>query len=124
MVLTQTHPAATYVCKTGNITLRCQYDGVADVFGVVWRIGFQAATDPSNIPGHTAFPLTSTYQAVVVDTYTSLAPRYTCQPTFSNGSRLLESNQYNPENECEFYQTSSDFRCGHLPTCLASNMLP
>ena len=27
VVLTQTHPAAPYVCRTGNITLRCQYDG-------------------------------------------------------------------------------------------------
>ena len=28
VVLTQTHPAAPYVCRTGNITLRCQYGGV------------------------------------------------------------------------------------------------
>ena len=27
VALTQTHPAAPYVCRTGNITLRCQYDG-------------------------------------------------------------------------------------------------
>ena len=31
VVLTQIHPAAPYVCRTGNITLRCQYDGVENV---------------------------------------------------------------------------------------------
>ena len=30
VVLTQTHPAAPYVCRTGNITLRCQYDDVEE----------------------------------------------------------------------------------------------
>ena len=34
VVLTQTHPAAPYVCRTGNITLRCQYDGVEGVLNV------------------------------------------------------------------------------------------
>ena len=33
VVLTQTNPAIPYVCRTGNITLRCQYDGVE---GVLW----------------------------------------------------------------------------------------
>ena len=31
VVLTQTHPVAPYLCRTGNITLRCQYDGVENV---------------------------------------------------------------------------------------------
>ena len=33
VVLTQTHPAAPYVCRTDNITLRCQYDGVGECVG-------------------------------------------------------------------------------------------
>ena len=41
VVLTQTHPAAPYVCRTGNITLRCQYDGVENVLVVLWVIGFK-----------------------------------------------------------------------------------
>ena len=36
--LTQTHPAAPYVCRTGNITLRCQYGGVGGVLNVVWNV--------------------------------------------------------------------------------------
>ena len=38
VVLTQTHPAAPYVCRTGNITLRCQYDGVEGVLNVLWNV--------------------------------------------------------------------------------------
>jgi len=87
VVLTQTHPAATYVCRTGNITLRCQYDGVENVLGVVWVIGLQRTNNPSAIPGHTALPHTTTYQEVVVDNYTNLAAGYGCEPTL-NGSRL------------------------------------
>ena len=30
VVLTQTHPAAPDVCRTCNITLRCQYGGMVD----------------------------------------------------------------------------------------------
>ena len=114
VVLTQTHPAAPYVCRTGNITLRCQYDGVENVLVVAWIIGFQTTSNPSTIPGHTALPRTTTYQEVVVDSYTNLATGYRCVPYFSNGS-LLQSNPYIPQNECEQYipipmcsQTRSD----------------
>ena len=107
VVLTQTHPAAPYVCRTGNITLRCQYDGVKNVLGVAWVIGVQTTSNPSIIPGHTALPRTTTCQEVVVDNYTNLAAGYRCVPTFSNGSRL-QSNTYIPQIECECYQTTSN----------------
>ena len=72
VVLTQTHPAAPYVCRTGNITLRCQYGGVENVLVVLWAIGNEAGTtNPSTIPGHTVLPRTTTYQEVVVEDYTS-----------------------------------------------------
>ena len=105
VVLTQTHPAAPYVCRTGNITLRCQYDGVENVLVVLWVIG-TATANPSTIPGHTLLPFTSTYEEVVVDSYTNLAAGYHCVPTLSNGSQLL-SNRYNPQYDCEYYQTKS-----------------
>ena len=86
VVLTQTHPAAPYVCRTGNITLRCQYGGVEGVLLVLWRIGDETTANPSTIPGHTALPHTITYQEVVVDSYTNLAAGYHCTPSLSNGS--------------------------------------
>ena len=118
--LTQTHPAAPYVCRTGNITLRCQYDGVEGVLVVLWHIGFQATTNASTIPGHTALPRTTTNQEVVVDSYTNLASGYRCEPTLSNGSQL-QSNPFIPQTECECHQTRSKFHCGHIPTWLARN---
>ena len=117
MVLTQTHPAAPYVCRTGNITLRCQYDGVENVLVVLWVIGGQTTTNPSTIPGHTALPRTTTYQEVVVDSYTNLAAGYHCAPTLSNGPQLL-SNPYNPQYECEFLQNLINFCCVHRSSCL------
>ena len=117
MVLTQTHPAAPYVCRTGNITLRCQYDVVENVVVVLWLIGGEATTNPSTIPGHTALPHTTIYQEVVVDSYTNLAAGYRCTPTLSNGTQLL-SNLYNPQYECEFLQNLIDFCCAHRSSCL------
>ena len=100
VVLTQIHPAAPYVCRTGNITLRCQYDGVGELMTVVWFVGSHITTNPSDIPGHTALPHTTTYQEVVVDNYTNLATGYRCVPTLSNGTQP-QSNSYIPQNECE-----------------------
>ena len=117
VVLTQIHPAAPYVCRTGNITLRCQYGGVENVLAVLWVIGGQTATNPSTIPGHTALPHTTTYEEVVVHSYTNLAAGYGCAPTLSNGSQLL-SNQYNPQYECEFLSNPINFCCAHRSTCL------
>ena len=99
VVLTQTHPAAPYVCRTGNITLRCQYDGVEGVLGVVWVIGNETGTtNPSTFPGHTALPHTTTYQEVVVDSYTNLRKRYQCGAVSMNGA--LQSNEYEAQIEC------------------------
>ena len=95
MVLTQTHPAAPYVCRTGNITLRCQYDGVENVVGVLWILGNGAPTpNPSNIPGNTALPP----QELVVNNYTNLLERYQCAPVVINGT-ILNSNEYEPRIE-------------------------
>ena len=117
VVLAQTHPAAPYVCRTGNITLRCQYGGVEGVLVVLWAIGGKATANPSNITGHTARPRTTTYQEVVVDSYINLAAGYVCAPTLSNGSQLL-SNQYIPQYECEFLSNPINFYCAHRSTCL------
>ena len=99
VVLTQTHPAAPYVCRTGNITLRCQYDAVEGVLLLLWIIGETPAANPSTIPGHTLLPFTSTYEEVVVDSYINLAAGYRCEPIFSNMSRL-QSDVYIPQTEC------------------------
>ena len=96
VILTQTHPAAPYVCRTGNIILRCQYDGVENVLAVVWAIGNESAPTnpwPSTIPLHTALPRTTTYQELVVDSYTNLRERYQCATVLANGT-ILDSNTY------------------------------
>ena len=100
VVLIQMHPAAPYACRTGNITLRCQCDGVDNVLGVQWGIGNETTANPSTIPGHTALPRTTTYQEVVVDSYTNLRERYQCAPVLSNGT-VLDSNVYKPQIECK-----------------------
>ena len=113
VVLTQTHPAAPYVCRTGNITLRCQYDGVENVLKfVLWNIAGQitANVNPSTIPGHTALPRTTTYQEVVVDNYTNLATGYRCLLDLSNGSKP-PSNTYSPQSECLCYFRVNKLRC-------------
>ena len=106
MVLTQTHPAAPYVCRTGNITLRCQYDGVENVFVVLWNIGGTTTSNLTAFPGHTALPHTATlsFQDLVVDSYTNLqlVAGYRCLPTITNGSQL-QSNIFRPQLECECY---------------------
>ena len=120
VVLTQTHPAAPYVCRTGNITLRCQYDGVKNVLGVLWAIGNETTTDPSTIPGHTALPRATTYQEVVVDSYTDLRERYRCDLLLSNGTGLL-SNDYDPMSECEHVVKLSSI---HTAVCMKSYLCP
>ena len=100
VVLIQTHPAAPYVCRTGNITLRCHYDGVENVVVVLWVIGTETTVaDPSTIPGHTALPRTTTYQEVVVNSYTNLRERYLCY--LLSNETVLFSNEYGPMSECE-----------------------
>ena len=98
VTLTQTHPAAPYVCRTGNITLRCQY-GIAE--RVLWRIGSMFNLDNlSTITGHTALPPTTTYQDLVVDSYINLRGEYHCTAVFGNGTHA-GSNVYVPIAECE-----------------------
>ena len=111
------HPAAPYVCRTGNITLRCQFSGVENELIVLWSIGMVTTSNVSTIPGHTAFPHTITYQEVVVDSYTNLAAGYRCRPTLTNGS-LLQSNPYNPQYEWEFLPNLISFCCAHRSTYL------
>ena len=103
VVLTQTHPAAPYVCRTGNITLRCQYDGVENVLAVQWSIGVQTTFNISAIPGHTALPRTTTYQEVVVDSYTNLRERYQC----TDVDAIIASNVFMPVNECKCFSSAS-----------------
>ena len=106
VVFTQTHPAAPYGCRSGNITFSCQYDGVENVVVVLWVIGSEAGTaNPSNISGHTALPRTTTYRELVVDSYTNLREMYHCSPVQSNGT-TLKSNVHIPQIECKHDQSS------------------
>ena len=91
VTLDQTHPAAPYVCRTGNITLRCQYD-TADL--VSWSVDDMSNVDPSTIPGHAISDSTTTYQELVVDSYTNLRERYQC--TVVVGSSVNTSNNLMP----------------------------
>ena len=117
MVLTQTYPAAPYVCRTGNITLRCQYDAVegVSVLVVLWSIGNEeGTTNPSPIPGHTALHRTTTYQELVVDSYDNIRERYQCGPVLSNGT-VLESNEY--ETQIEGKNKVAYVRIHDISTC-------
>ena len=77
MVLTQTHPAAPYVCRTVNITLRCQYDGVEGVLNVVWNVDdvVNLDFDSMTLPGHTALDRTGSHQDLVIASFADL-PTY------------------------------------------------
>ena len=55
----------------------------------------------STIPGHTALPPATTYQDLVVDSYTNLRGEYHCTAVFGNGTRA-GSNVYVPIAECEY----------------------
>ena len=68
---------------------------------MLWLTEIEAATlFPSDIPGHTALPRTTTYQEVVVDSYTNLRERYQCVALIINGT-ALQSNEYETQIECE-----------------------
>ena len=67
---------------------------------MVWVIGNETTPDPSTILGHTALTRTSTYQEVVVDSYTNLRARYRCDLVLSNGTGV-PSNKYDHMIECE-----------------------
>ena len=68
---------------------------------VLWSIGSMFNLDnPSVIPGHTALPHTTTYQELVVDSYTNLREQYHCTAVASDGTRA-GSNVYLPITECK-----------------------
>ena len=69
---------------------------------VLWVIGNQTTSNASmaTIQGHTALPRTTTYQEVVVDSYTNLRERYQCAPGLANGS-VVNGNMYEPQVEGE-----------------------
>ena len=72
-----------------------------NVLGVIWVIGNESGTtNPSTFPGHTALPHTTTYQEVVVDSYTNLKERYQCDAVLPNNGRMA-SNVYETQVECK-----------------------
>ena len=83
VVLTQTHPAALYVCRTGNITLRCQYDGVGVVVGVLWILGIMAPT-PNPMYKHPRKYCLPPQELVVKQTTTPICLRRISVPQFSS----------------------------------------
>ena len=87
VVLTQTHPAAPYVCRTGNITLRCQYDGVEGVLNVVWNVDDMVNVDFDSVtlPGHTALDRTESHQDLVIASFADLRRTYQCSVIQSTG---------------------------------------
>ena len=50
--------------------------------------------DPSTLPGHAIFDSTTTYQELVVDSYTNLRERYQC--AIVAGSSVSNSNNLLP----------------------------
>ena len=66
-----------------------------NVLVVLWRIGEELTSNPSTIPGHTALPLTTTYQEVVVDSTENLKQVYQCNDI----EFILDSNLFMPEVE-------------------------
>ena len=94
--LTQTHPAAPYVCRTGNITLRCQYDGVENVLNVVWNVDDMVNLDfdSMTLPGHTALDQTDSHQDLVIASFVDLRGTYMC--TVVSSANLTNSPRLSP----------------------------
>ena len=78
VVLTQTHPAAPYVCRTGNITLRCQYNGVEDVLNVAWNLNDTVMVDLMTLPGQSALDRTDSHQDLEIASFADLRGTYQC----------------------------------------------
>ena len=80
VVLTQTHPSAPYVCRTGNITLRCQYNGLEGVQNVLWNVDNMMNLDfvTKTLPGHTALDRAESHQDVVIASFADLRGTYDC----------------------------------------------
>ena len=107
VVLTQTHPAAPYVCRTGNITLRCQYDGVENVLFVLWNVDDLInlnSTDLMTLPGHTALDQTDSHQDLLIASFADLRGTYQC--AIIQSTDLTSSPQLSPgpvEGEFDSY---------------------
>ena len=109
VVLTQTHPAAPYVCRTGNITLRCQYDGVENVLVVVWNVDsiFNLDFVTKTLPGHTALDQTDSHQDVVIASFADLRGTYDCAVIYS--ANISNSPQLSPgpiEGVCHSFSSN------------------
>ena len=94
VVLTQTHPAAPYVCRTGNITLRCQYGGVEGVLNVLWNVNDTILVDLMTLPGHTALDRTESHQDLVIASFADLRGTYQCSVVQSTD--ITSSPQLSP----------------------------
>ena len=96
VVLTQTHPAAPYVCRTGNITLRCQYGGVENVLNVVWNVDDMVNLDfdSMTLPGHTALDRTDSHQDLVIASFADLRGSYECSVIHS--ADIIDSPKFSP----------------------------
>ena len=122
VVLTQTHPAAPYVCRTGNITLRCQYDGVENVLNVVWNVDDMVNLDfdSMTLPGHTALDRTDSHQDLVIVGFANLRRTYQCSvihsPYITNSPRLspgpVEGNHWYHTIQ-EIFHECKAIRCPH-----------
>ena len=109
VVLTQTHPAAPYVCRTGNITLRCQYGGVEGVLNVLWNVDDMVNLDlvTMTLPGHTALDRTDSYQDVVIASFAYLRGTYDCAVIQS--ANITSSPQLSPspiEGVCHSFSSN------------------
>ena len=108
--LYQTHPTTVYLCRSGNITLRCHF-GVQNVLSVVWFIDNSVELDPSAISGHTALPRTTTYQEVVVDSYTNLREKYQCAAALRTGEDSTSNVYTRPSTEGSYIITLPYYTC-------------
>ena len=94
VVLTQTHPAVPYVCRTGNITLRCQYDGVEGVLNVAWNVNDTIFVNLMTLPGHTVLDQTESHQDLVIASFADLRGTYQCSVVQSTD--ITNSPQLSP----------------------------
>ena len=109
VVLTQTHPAAPYVCRTGNITIRCQYDGLEGVLNVLWNVDNMTNLDlvTKTLPGHTALERTESHQDVVIASFAALRGTYDCAVVYS--ANITSSPNLSPGPiEGEYHSFSSN----------------
>ena len=82
----------SHVCRTGKITLMCQWDGVDNI--MFWdQCGSLGLWLLQYVPRHTALPRTITYQEVVVESYANLRETYRCTSALTSGT-VLQRNRF------------------------------